>query len=163
MKSSLEKVSCIIENETLSMCCLLTAGLFPVGCYLYPFMYQLPHNIPGLFSFPTSLSPSLPPSVPLSLPRSLPLSLSPSLSLPLSLPLCPLPPSLSLGSFSAQHEEMDSNKSWEGVVQYSVTAVLQVSAATNNRLSVSILTYNLLSFQVLSPSLPPSLPPSPSL
>ena len=25
----------------------LTAGLFPVGCYVYPFLYQLPHNLPG--------------------------------------------------------------------------------------------------------------------
>jgi hypothetical protein len=59
-------------------------GLFPIGCYAYPFKYQLPHSLPG--------------------------------------------------SFVVQYEDMDSSKSWEGVVQYSVSAVL-TSGSPHNKIS----------------------------
>jgi hypothetical protein len=60
-------------------------GLFPIGCYSYPFMYQLPHSLPG--------------------------------------------------SFVVRYEDMDSSKSWEGVVQYSMSAVLMTGGSSQNRIS----------------------------
>ena len=43
-----------------------------------------------------------------------------------------------IGSFSVQYEDMDSSKSWEGVVQYTMTAILiGPDPAANRRLTVS--------------------------
>ena len=98
-----EQRECLVETE-IHYC--LTAGLFPVGCYVYPFLYQLPHNLPGKKNqyFFTSIF----------------------------FHLCVLQ-----GSFRVQCEDMDSGKSWEGVVQYSVSAVL-TGPTNNNKISVSV-------------------------
>ena len=46
----------------------------------------------------------------------------------------PLPP---LGVFNARYEATDGGGSWEGAIQYSVSAVLVVPEAANDRVSVS--------------------------
>jgi hypothetical protein len=69
-------------------------GLFPVGCYAYPFQYQLPHNLPG--------------------------------------------------SFNVQHEDMDSGQAWEGIVQYSLSAVLVVPSASKLSREAVLVVYDSL-------------------
>ena len=81
-----------------------------MGCYAYPFMYRLPHNLPGqtISSHRSSL-------------------LSP-------------PPLSTLGVFNARYEATDEGGSWEGDIQYTVSAMLVVPGAANSRVSVSRVT-----------------------